>query len=458
MQSFSTSTEILEAIGKQKAFFAAGSTRSVAARKQVLRQLLHMLQVEEQKIFDALHADLNKTNYEAYLTEIGPSLAEVKYLLKGLGKWSKPKRVGGFLAGFPSKSFIQAEPYGTALIISTWNYPLYLAITPVAAAIAAGNNVILKPSEYAPHTERLLVEIIEKHIPKEWIWVVNGGVEESKFLLQQKFEYIFFTGSTQVGYHVMKAAAEHLTPVTLELGGKSPCIVDSSASIKVAAMRIAWGKYINAGQTCVAPDYLYVHESVYDRFVEELKKAFSSFKVENPEGVAKIIDARHFDRLEKLLGDKKPSYGGLRDKEKLHFAPTILGNVGWDDAVMQEEIFGPLLPIIKWSNEDDMIAEIKKQAAPLSLYVFSNNKAFQDKVIDEIPFGGGCINDVIAHLGNANLPFGGVGQSGMGHYHGKYGFDTFSHKKSILKKPVWPDFAMRYPPYKKGVGLLRRIF
>ena len=223
-------------------------------------------------------------------------------------------------------------------------------------------------------------------------------------------------------------------------------------------MRIAWGKYINAGQTCVAPDYLYVHEAVYDRFVEELKNAFKKFKAENPEGVAKIIDPRHFARLEKLLDEKKVSYGGERSSENLHFAPTLLENVGWEDAVMQEEIFGPLLPIMKWRNEDEMIAEIKKQAAPLSLYIFSNSKAFQDKVIAEIPFGGGCINDVIAHLGNANLPFGGVGQSGMGSYHGKYGFDTFSHKKSILKKPVWPDFAMRYPPYKKGVGLLRRIF
>ncbi|WP_430507885.1 aldehyde dehydrogenase [Rossellomorea marisflavi] len=422
---------------KQRTYFRTGETKSVAFRINTLNTLKSLVQKHEQDILDAVKQDLNKSELEAKRAEVGLLIGEIDFMVENLEEWAATKEVPTPASHEGAKSFIQPEPYGSALVIAPWNYPFQLAVTPLVGAIAGGNTAVLKPSELTPKTSALLSTLINDNFPEEYLHVVEGEVETSTALLKEDFDYIFFTGSTGVGKIVAEAAAKHLTPTTLELGGKSPTIVHEDANLDEAAQRIARGKFANAGQTCVAPDYLLVHSSVKDelmsKFKEVITASYGENIVENP-NFGHVVSERHFDRLVGFLDSGSIVTGGKHDRDNLIIEPTILDNISWDDSVMQDEIFGPILPVMTYDSLDEIIEPIVKRPKPLALYLFSDDEAVQDEILSTISFGGGSINDTINHMTSHYLPFGGVGDSGMGAYHGKASFDTFTHFKSVLKR------------------------
>ena len=443
---------------QQELFFRSGKTKDIDFRLEALQKLRNSIKENETKIMEALKADLNKSDFESYTTEIGIVLEEIRFVMKNLRSWAQPQKVKTPVTHIGSSSYLYPEPYGVALIIAPWNYPFQLAIAPLIGALAAGNCAVIKPSELTPMTSEILEKLITEQFPSEYISVMQGGVETSQALLAEKFDYIFFTGSVQVGKIVMEAAAKHLTPVTLELGGKSPCIVHEDANIKLAAKRIAWGKFLNAGQTCVAPDYLYVHKQVKTEFLAYLEAAVNELYGETPlnnPNFTRIVSERHFQRLERYLKNGDVRAGGQINKKELKIAPTVLTNITWDDPVMQEEIFGPVLPVLEYDQLTEVIEGIQNHPNPLALYLFTENVQVQNQILGHISFGGGCINDTVYHLSSPYLPFGGVGSSGTGAYHGKGSFDTFSHYKSILKQTTKFDIPFRYPNIKNGLKKIK---
>lgn len=453
--------EIKEIAAKQREYFLSGATLEISFRIRALKRLRQAIEDNEEAIHEAIWKDLGKSSSESYMCEVGLSLSEISYMLSHIKSFAKEKRVHTPLAQFHSRSFTKPSPYGVVLVMSPWNYPFLLSIEPLVDAIAAGNTVVLKPSAYSPNTSAVIKRILEECFQPEFISVVTGGREENTSLLEEHFDYIFFTGSQAVGKVVMESAAKYLTPVTLELGGKSPCIVDASADIRLAAKRIVFGKYLNCGQTCVAPDYILCHKKVEELFVEEVKDQIKKQYRKNPllnKKYGKIINEKHFDRILGLIDEEKVVYGGRSDRNSLKIEPTVLRDVSWDDAVMSEEIFGPLMPILTYDSLDEVIAKINKLPHPLALYLFTRDKEIQKKVTGNCGFGGGCINDTIIHLATSEMGFGGFGESGMGSYHGKAGFETFSHRKSIVDKKTWIDLPMRYQPYRKLSDKLVRMF
>nr|WP_312578165.1 aldehyde dehydrogenase [Sedimentibacter sp.] len=447
-------------LDKQRLFYDTGKTLELGFRAKNLRLLSDAIKKHENDIMEALKLDLNKAPFEAYATEIGIVLEEISFMLKHMKGLLRVKKVRTPLAQFPSFSKIYKEPYGNILIIAPWNYPFQLAIAPLVGAIASGNCTIIKPSNYSPATSSVIKKIIENTFDEAYIAVMEGGREVNQSLLDNKFDFIFFTGSIPVGKIVMEKAAKHLTPVVLELGGKSPCIIDKTADIKMAGKRIAWGKGLNAGQTCVAPDYLLVHKDVKSNLINELEKNIIIFYGNAPEKNSefpKIINIRHFDRLNRLIETGEVIFGGKANVETNQIGLTLIDNVKWDDPIMQEEIFGPILPIIVYEDLDEVVRLINNKPKPLALYLFTKSKKVEKKIINEVSYGGGCINDTIVHLATSYMGFGGVGESGMGSYHGKASLDTFSHKKSILKKSNLLDIPLRYPPFKNNLKLLRKI-
>lgn len=451
---------IQDTLEKQREFFHSNETKRIQNRKDCLEKLALTIIKYEDQLLDALKKDLNKSAFEAYETEIGIVLQEINYMQRHLSKWSKRKRVPTPIVHFPSKSYLYKEPYGIALIIAPWNYPFQLVMAPLIGAIAAGNCCMIKPSEYAPYTAIIVERIIQEAIPCQWVTVIQGGVEETKLLLKEKFDYIFFTGGTTVGRIVMEAASKHLTPVTLELGGKSPCIVDHTSDLRVCAKRIVWGKYLNAGQTCVAPDYILVHSSIKDQLIREIRKAITQFYGEAPlkcEDYPKIINEAHFKRLTQLIKGNEIVIGGQYDEGTQKIAPTVVDNITWQDHIMKEEIFGPILPVLTFDTVKEVINQIRENPKPLALYLFTKDNNAEQEVINALSFGGGCINDTIIHLANPKIGFGGVGESGMGQYHGKASFDTFTHEKGIVKKAYCLDVPFRYPPFKNKLPLLKKF-
>lgn len=452
--------DITALLVKQRAFFDSGATKDISFRKQKLGLLRDAIRKHEKEICEALHQDLSKAAFEAYVTEVGIVMEEISHTLKHLSRWAKPKRVKTPLMHFPSSSRIYAEPYGSVLIMSPWNYPFQLTIVPLVGAIAAGNCSVIKPSEYSLHTSEIIGKIITEIFDDDFVSVVRGGREANKNLLTEKFDYIFFTGSPGVGKVVMEAASRHLTPMTLELGGKSPCIVDGTANIRLAARRIVWGKFLNAGQTCVAPDYLLVQKTMKDALLEEMKKCILDFYGTAPldnEDYPKIINQHHFERLLGLMEGKRTVTGGLSDPVTRKIAPTILNEVTWESDIMREEIFGPLLPVIEFSDFHDMLALVNRHPKPLAFYLFTTSKEHEAYALKSVSFGGGCINDTVIHLSSPNLPFGGVGESGMGRYHGRNSFETFSHFKSMMKKSNVLDIPLRYPPYRNHLKTAKKF-
>jgi len=434
----------------QRDFFRSGKTRPVEFRRQQLQKLRKVLKENEQVIIDALHRDFRKSPFETYGTEIAIVLEEINLILKKLQSWASPKRVRTSIVHWPARSYFYTEPYGVTLIIGAWNYPLQLTLNPLVGAIAAGNCAVIKPSEIAGETSRVVAEMIRNNFSPEYLTAVEGGAGVSQELLSQKFDFIFFTGSMPVGKIVMQRAAEQLIPVALELGGKSPVIVDADAKLEVAARRIVWGKFINAGQTCVAPDYLLVHEKVKNKFLALLVQAIRQLYGENPAAspdYPRIVNHKNFDRLRNYLTNGRIVTGGQTIPEQNYIAPTILDQISWDDPIMQAEIFGPILPVLEFNSLAAAIQEINARPRPLAFYFFSENRRNQKQIVREIDFGGGCINETVAHVGSSHLPFGGVGHSGIGRYHGKASFETFSYQKSILDKATWLDVPLRYPPY-----------
>ena len=454
--------EIQEIIQNQRAYFETGATLPVQKRIEALQRLKKAIQANQDKIEEALKKDLGKSPTESYMCEIGLALSEISYMIKHTRRLAKEKRVRTPLSQYVSRSFVNPSPYGVVLIMSPWNYPFMLTIDPLADAIAAGNTVVLKPSAYSPHTSAILEKIVSMIFTPEYVTCINGGRKENQALLEQKFDYIFFTGSKSVGHLVMEKASRYLTPITLELGGKSPCIVDDSAKIDLAARRIVFGKYLNCGQTCVAPDYILCDEKIKDQLIQalirEIQKQYSSDPLSKNKDYGKIINEKHFHRLCALIDEEKVVYGGKCDHASLQIEPTILDRVTWEDAIMKEEIFGPLLPVLTYKGLNEAIQTIRSHPHPLALYMFSQNKTNIEKVKSYTQFGGGCINDVIIHLATSQMGFGGVGASGMGAYHGKVGFDTFSHKKSMVDKKTWIDLPMRYQPYKNICDKMIKIF
>jgi aldehyde dehydrogenase (NAD+) len=447
-------------IEDQRSYFRSGETRTLKFRMTQLKRLRKVIEENTSSILQALKMDLRKPEYEAYASEIAFLYQEIDHALKNLKRWMKPKRVKTPLVFAPASSNVVPEPYGVTLIIGPWNYPFQLILAPLIGAIAAGNTSILKPSELAPHTSHVIAEIIDKTFSPSYIAVVEGGVETTQNLLEQKFDYIFFTGGTAVGKVIMKEAAQHLTPVTLELGGKSPVIVADDADINAAAKKIVWGKFINAGQTCLAPDFVLVQEAVRETLLERIVHYIRAFYGEDPQKshYSRIINQRHFERLTKLMDRGHIVAGGETDASDLYIAPTVFEGISLDDPIMREEIFGPLLPVLSFQTIDEAVSMVNTFAKPLALYLFTGNRESQNRVIHETSSGGVCINDTIIHVGNYFLPFGGVGESGMGVYHGKDGFDTFSHLKSVFKKSWRWDLPFRYPPYRRSVAFLRKIF
>jgi aldehyde dehydrogenase (NAD+) len=441
-----------EIIKKQRDYFLTNQTKSIKFRFKQLNSLKDILKSNEGVLFEAIDKDFGKSEFETYETELSIIYHEINSALKKLKKWSKPKKVRTNLANFPGKSRIYSEPYGNVMVIGAWNYPYQLTLAPVVSAIAAGNTVVVKPSELAANTSVAMAKIINENFKEDFLYVFEGGVPETKDLLNQKFDKIFFTGSTNVGRIVYQAAAKNLTPVTLELGGKSPTFVFSDANIKMTAKRIAWGKFLNGGQTCVAPDYVLVHKDIKEKFLDELKKQIIKIQGKNPKGsesYVRIINKRNFERLIQLTDKDKIYYGGVTKPDDLYISPTVMHNVSFEDKIMEDEIFGPILPVIEFDNLDEIIIKVKQRPKPLALYVFTNKESVKKRILNEISFGGGCVNDTIMHLTNPKLPFGGVGASGMGSYHGKMGFDCFSHKKSVLKKGTWFEPFLKYKPYTK---------
>lgn len=441
-------------------YYGAGETKSLDFRILKLRLLYAAIVRHEDVIMEALKKDLNKAPFEAYGTEVGFILGELSFAIKNLRKWMRPKKVQTPLMHFPAASRIFPEPYGVALIMSPWNYPFQLAVGPLIGAVAAGNCAVVKPSEYSFHTAEAIEKLVKEVFEEKHVSVVRGGRDANSSLLTEKFDYIFFTGSVPVGKVVMEAAAKHLTPVTLELGGKSPCVVDETANIDLAAKRIVWGKFLNAGQTCVAPDYLLVHKNVMQPLIEGIGKyikAFYGLKPETNDEYPGIINQKHYERLLHLLENEEIAIGGQRNDATRQLAPTVITNAAWSSPVMQEEIFGPILPVLKFDSFDDAIATINARPKPLAFYLFTESKERVNKAMQNVSFGGGCINDTVIHLGSPYLRFGGVGESGMGQYHGKGSFDTFTHYKSVMVKSNHLDIPVRYPPYKGRLGVLKKI-
>ena len=448
--------EIAAIVEKQRSYYASGATLPVEHRIEALKKLRQVLLDNEQAIADALKQDLGKAAEESYMCETGLVISEISYLLRHIRSFSREKTVATPLAQFASRSYKKPMPYGVALIMSPWNYPLLLTLDPLADALAAGNTAIIKPSAYSPATGELLQKLLSDIFPAEYVAVVTGGREENNYLLDEKFDCIFFTGSKAVGQLVMEKAAKHLTPVTLELGGKSPCIVHSDADLKLAARRIVFGKYLNCGQTCVAPDYILCERSIKDQFVkyvkEEIKRQYAQAEY------GKIINRKHFDRVCGLIDPAKVIVGGNSNPETLQIEPTVMDNVTWDDAVMQEEIFGPIMPVLTYDSIDQVIELVNGRDRPLALYIFAKDKKVIRKVTGRCAYGGGCVNDVVIHLATRSMGFGGVGESGMGSYHGKVGFDSFTHYKSIVDKKTWLDLPMRYQPYSKLYDKMIHLF
>ena len=445
-------TEMKKIIDRQRAFFHTGTTLDVSFRIAALKRLQYMIRRHEKEIEAALLLDLKKSSFESYMCETGLVLDEIHYMLRHIRSFAKEQDVRTPLAQFCSRSYRKPSPYGVTLIVSPWNYPILLTLDPLIDAIAAGNTVILKPSAYSPNTSKLIEKMIRECFSPEMVAVVTGGRAENTSLLEEHFDYIFFTGSQNVGREVMRKSSAHLTPVTLELGGKSPCIVDESADLKLAARRIVFGKYLNCGQTCVAPDYICCHSSVKDAFLAEVKKQISLQFGEQPlssSNYGKIINEKHFHRISGLIDHDKVIFGGHNDRNTLRIEPTVMDHVTYEDKVMQEEIFGPVMPVLTYNSLDELIGKINSMPHPLALYFFTRDKVAARKVTSQCQFGGGCINDTIIHLATSEMPFGGFGESGMGGYHGREGFRTFSHYKSIVDKKTWLDLPMRYQPYKR---------
>ncbi|MBP9793850.1 MAG: aldehyde dehydrogenase [Flavobacterium sp.] len=433
---------------------------SVSERKAALQKLLKNIIVHEEEILEALHKDFRKPKFEGVISETSYVINDLKHTLSNLSSWAKPKRVFPSLLNFPSTDKIYSEPYGRVLIISPWNYPFQLAFSPLIAAIAAGNSVTLKPSELTPYTSAVVSKIVRESFDVRQALVVTGDASIAQDLLKKRWDYIFFTGSVPVGKIVAQAAAEHLTPVTLELGGKSPCIVDETANLPLAAKRIIWGKLFNAGQTCIAPDYIVVHYRMKNKLVSLLIKEIEAALGENPEeskDFARIVNLKNWRRQVALIENQFVLYGGQHKEEELYMAPTLLDEPMAESTVMQEEIFGPILPIITYENKADLHKIISRYEKPLALYIFSDNHSFQKEILNKYSFGGGCINDTLVHFSNKRLPFGGVGHSGIGAYHGKLGFDTFSHQKAVVEKANWLDVPLRYAPYKGKLKMIKRI-
>ena len=453
---------IHETVQAQRAYFSTGATLPVSFRLEMLRKLRDAVDRRERDLADALSADLGKSAYESFMCEIGLARTEITYMLRHTRRLAGERTVRTPLAQFAARSFRKPSPYGNTLIMSPWNYPVLLTLDPLADAIAAGNTAVVKPSAYAPAASALLAEIIGDCFPAEYVAAVTGGRRENAALLEEKFDFIFFTGSQEVGKEVLRRAAEHLTPAVLELGGKSPCIVDETARLPLAARRIVFGKYLNCGQTCVAPDYILCHSSVKDRLVdalrEEIRRQYGAEPLDNP-NYGRIVNEKHFQRLLGLIDPDKVAAGGQSRPETLQIAPTILERVAGDDPVMQEEIFGPILPVLTYDRFEDLYAALADRAKPLALYLFSQDRARVREAMSRFRFGGGCVNDVVIHLASSELGFGGVGESGMGAYHGRAGFEAFSHTKSIVDKKTWVDLPMRYQPYQEGrYGKLVRLF
>ena len=456
-----TSAEMDRILDAQRSFFASGATLDIAFRRNMLKKLYAAVKSRETEITSALTKDLGKSAFEGFMCEAGLALTEISHMIKKLPAYAKCRRVPTPITQFHSVSYVQPCPYGNVLIMSPWNYPFLLTIEPLADAIAAGNTCIVKPSAYSPATSEIIAKIITECFPEEYIAVVTGGRQENAALLEKKFDMIFFTGSKNVGKEVLRKAAEHLTPAVLELGGKSPCIVDETADIPLAAKRIVFGKFLNCGQTCVAPDYILCSKQIKDKLVSEIKRQISVQYGAYPLGntdYGRIVNRRHFDRICSLTDPAKVVCGGKNNPDELRIEPTVMDNVTWDDAVMQEEIFGPVLPVLTYEKFEDVFRTVDSHEKPLALYIFSSDKKHIREITTRCRYGGGCVNDVVIHLATSAMGFGGVGESGMGAYHGKTGFEAFSHMKSILDKKTWMDLPMRYQPYNRLYGKLLRLF
>jgi len=432
----------------------------ISYRKESLKKLLHFIVINEEAIIEALHRDFKKCRFEAIVTETSYVISDLKHTIRNINSWAKPKKVLPSILNFPSQDVIYSEPYGKVLILAPWNYPFQLVLCPLIAAVAAGNQVVVKPSELTPNTSAIISQILTRTFDKNHVDVIEGGIDVATALLAQRWDYIFFTGSVEVGKIVAQSAAQYLTPVTLELGGKNPCIIDDSAELQLAAKRIVWGKFVNAGQTCIAPDYILIQANVKEKFISFLKDEITNAYGENPElspDFPRIIDKKNWFRLSEMLNESNIIFGGQTNDETRYIAPTIIDEPSENHLLMKGEIFGPLLPILAFENEDTIQKIISKYEKPLALYVFSKNSKFSRKIIQEYSFGGGCINDTMVHFANKRLPFGGVGHSGIGSYHGRFGFDTFTHKKSIVKKGNWIDIPIRYAPYKDKINFVRKL-
>ena len=455
------SEEISSIVRKQKEFFALGKTHKTQYRIDALKRLRASILRHEQEVYDALKKDLGKSKSESYMCEVGLVLSEIGYMLKNIKKFSADRKQLADIAQFPATYVIKPSPYGTVLIMSPWNYPFLLSIEPFVDALAAGNTAVIKPSAYSPNVSAVIKSIIDDSFAPEYASVVLGGREESKSLLDEKFDYMFFTGSQAVGKEVLRHAAENIIPVSLELGGKSPCIVDDTAKIELAAKRIVFGKFINCGQTCVAPDYILCDEKIADRLVDEIirqiKAQYGDCPLDNP-NYGKIVNNKHFERLLSLIDANKVVFGGNSQSDKLRIEPTVMKNVEWTDSIMQEEIFGPILPVLAYRDFKSAVEYLNRLPHPLALYIFSEDKNAIGHVTERCSFGGACTNDTIMHVGTSKMGFGGVGSSGMGTYHGKAGFETFSHKKSIVRKGTWLDVNIRYSPYSKKKDKLISMF
>ncbi len=453
--------KIRELVDRQRKFFETGVTLKTDFRSRALQRLRACIRKYEDEINEALYKDLGKSAFEGYMCETGLSLSELGFMQKHLGHYTREKTVKTPLTQFCSRSYEKPSPYGVVLIMSPWNYPFMLSMDPLIDALAAGNTVILKPSAYSPRTSELLAKMIGESFPDSYVAVVTGGRAENSALLDMHFDYIFFTGSKTVGHEVMRRASEHLTPVTLELGGKSPCIVEKSANLRLAAKRIVFGKFLNCGQTCVAPDYVYCDASVKDELIREIQdqiqKQFGETPLKNKD-YGKIINRKHFDRILGLIDPEKTVIGGGSDPETLQIEPTLMDAVSFEDPVMQEEIFGPVLPVLTFDSLEEAIQKINSMEHPLALYLFTEDREVKQKVMSRCAFGGGCVNDVVIHLATSELGFGGFGESGMGAYHGKRGFETFTHTKSIVDKKTWLDLPMRYQPYQDIYEKVIRLF
>jgi len=449
---------ISKTVGKQRLFFQTQKTKDINFRLENLKKLRDNVLKNEEYIYEALYKDFGKSSFETYTSELGIFLEEINYHIKNLKKWSKPLKVATPFAFFPAKSYIYPEPYGVVLIISPWNYPFLLLMNPLVGAISSGNCAILKPADYSKNTSIIIKKIINDSFSPEYISIFTGGRDVNKELLKEKYDYIFFTGSPSLAKEIMAEASKNLTPLTLELGGKSPCIIDENTDIKTTALRSVWGKFFNCGQTCVAPDYFFVNKNIKNEFIELLKKSITLYygvEPKNSPDYPRIINEKHFDRLVSLINKSQVVFGGDFNKNDKYISPTIIDNVKSEDAIMQEEIFGPIIPILEYTEISEVIDFINSRPKPLALYFFSKDKQMIKRVLKEVSFGGGTINDVIIHAGSKHLPFGGVGNSGMGSYHGKKSFDTFTHYKSIVKNIFFPDIKLRYPPYKNKLKIAK---